>query len=270
MPYPVLDSSALRRTIAAFWTCSCVTQLHTVGSMDRIHGLTPRAKARLAAVFEALEGFPAAFGQVYVLGSLVVAGDATATAHNISTHEALFRLGFLVPLLAVGFHIAWTLLFYQLFKPVNRSINLLATFVILVGCAIQAMAAVLYLIPLLILQGGHSLNAFSTSQQQDLALRSVDISRSVFNVYLIFFGLWCALTGYLIVRSTFLPRILGLALIVDGLGWVISLWPPLATAIYALIAVASGVAELSLILWLLVFGVNNERWHEQARAARIF
>lgn len=237
--------------------------------MDRISGLSPRTKARLAGVFELLEGFPAAFGQVYVLGSLVVVGDAAATAHNMSTHEALFRLGFLVPLLAVGFHIVWALLFYQLFKPVNTSINLLATLVILVGCAVQTIAAIVYLIPLIILQGGHSLAGFSTTQQQDLALLSVDLSRATFNVYLIFFGFWCALTGYLVFKSTFLPRILGVLLALDGLGWMIFLWPPLASSIYPAIAVVSGLAEASLILWLLIFGLNNERWYEQARTAGI-
>ena len=197
--------------------------------------MSPRAKARLAGVFEALEGFPAAFGQVYVFGSLVVAGNAPATAHNLLTHAALVRLGFAIPLLAVGFHIVWALLFYQLFKPVNRTINLLATLIILVGCAIQAAAAVFYLTPLLILQGGPSLSAFSSAQQQDLALWSVDVSHLAFNVYLIFFGFWCLLTGYLIVQSTFLPRILGVLLALDGLGWMMYLWPPLATSIYPVI-----------------------------------
>lgn len=232
--------------------------------MKRIGGMSPRRKARLAGVFEALEGFPAAFGQVAVLGGLVVAGNAAATAHNILSHEALYRLGFAIPLLAVGFHIAWAVLFYQLFKPVDRTINLLATFVILVGCAIQAVAAVLYLTPLLILQGGHSLGAFTTAQHQGLALWSVDVAHLAFNVYLIFFGAWCSITGYLIFRSTFLPRVLGVMLALDGLGWMTYLWPPFATSIYPLIAVVSGVAEFSLILWLLIFGVNSERWYEQA------
>jgi hypothetical protein len=229
--------------------------------------MSPRAKARLAGAFEALEGFPAAFGQVFVFGTLVVAGNAAATARNILAHEALFRFGFAVPLLAVGFHIAWALLFYQLFKPVNRTVNLLATFVSLAGCAIQAMAADLYLTPLLILKGGSSLGAFTAAQQQSLALASVDASRLAFDVYLIFFGFWCVLTGYLIFRSTFLPRILGVLLALDGLGWMTYLWPPVANSIYPVIAAVSGLAEFSLILWLLVFGVNTQRWKEQSGTA---
>jgi hypothetical protein len=180
--------------------------------------LSPRAKARLAGVFEALEGLPAAFGQTIVLGMLAVGGDAAATAHNILTHEMLYRLGFAIPLLAVSFHIVWVLLFYQLFKPVNRTINLLAACVILVGCAIQALAALVYLAPLLILQSGHSLGAFNAAQREDLALVFVNLSHQTFNVYLIFFGFWCVLAGYLIFKSTFMPRILGVLLVLDGLG----------------------------------------------------
>lgn len=237
--------------------------------MKQIYGMSPRGKARLAGVFEALEGLPAAFGQTIVLGMLAVGGDAAATAHNILTQETLYRLGFTIPLLAVGFHIAWALLFYQLFKPVNRTINLLAVFAILVGCAIQALAALVYLAPLVILQSGHSIDAFNAAQRQDLALVFVNLSHQTFNVYLIFFGFWCVLAGYLIFRSTFMPRILGVLLVLDGLGWMTYLWPPLATSMFPVIALVSGLAEVPLQLWLIVFGVNSKRWHEQAAAAAI-
>ncbi len=235
--------------------------------MDRIAGMSPRARARLAGVFEGLEGFPAAFGQTVVLGMLVVSGDAAATARNILAHEALYRIGFAVPLLAVGFHIAWVVLFYQLFRPVNSTINLLAAIAMLVGCAVQALAALAYLAPLVILQNGGSLGAFTAAQQQDLALLFVNLSHLAFNTYLIFFGLWCVLAGYLIIRSTFVPRVLGLLLVADGIGWMLYLWPPLATSIFPVIAAVSASAEIPLLLWFLVFGVNNERWNEQADAA---
>jgi len=235
--------------------------------MDSISGLSPRARARLAGVFEALEGLPAAFGQTIVAGMVVVDGNAAATARNILTHEAMYRLGFAVPLLAVGFHVVWALLMYQLFKPVNRTISTLAAFAILVGCAIQAGAAILYLAPLLILQAGPSLDAFNIAQQQDLALFFMNLSHLSFDVYLIFFGFWCVLTGYLIFRSTFMPRILGVLLVLDGVGWMLYLSPPLATYLFPVIGVVSGLAELPLLLWLIVFGVNSDRWQSQAGRA---
>jgi hypothetical protein len=80
----------------------------------------------------------------------------------------------------------------------------------------------------------------------------------------VFFGLWCVLTGYLIFRSTFLLRILGVLLAIDGLGWMTFMSPPLGHYLFPIIAVACGLAEFPLQLWLLIFGVNNERWKAQA------
>ena len=227
---------------------------------------SPRFKARLAGVFEALEGTGSAGGQVVILGSLVVTGNAATTAANILSHEPLFWLGFASSLIAVMFHLVWAFLLYDLFKIVNRSVSVLATLVILVGCAIQAVTSLLYLAPLLILQGGSSLGALTPRQLQALALMFLKLNAQAFDVYLVFFGLWCVLIGYLIFRSTFLPRILGVLLAIDGVGWMLYLITPLANHLFPLIAVASGLAEIPLMLWLLVMGVNNQRWQEQADA----
>jgi hypothetical protein len=225
---------------------------------------SPRAKARLAGVFEMLEGLTSTFGQVFVLGRLIVVGNAAATASNILKHETLFRLGFASSLLGVVFHLAWAFLFYQLFRPVNRSVSFCAVLVILVGCAIQAVAALLYLAPLLVLTAGSSLSALTQQQLQALAYMFLKLNGLTFDTYLVFFGLWCVLTGYLIFRSTFLPRILGVLLAIDGFGWMTFMSPPLGHYLFPIIAVASGLAEFPLQLWLLIFGVNNERWKAQA------
>jgi hypothetical protein len=233
----------------------------------RIAKASPRFQARMAGVFQFFEGLTSAGGEVAILGGLVVTGSATATAANILAHEQLFWLGFASSLIAVAFHLVWALLFYDLFKPVNRRISLLATFVILVGCAMQALTSLFYLAPLLVLQGGHSFSAFTPQQLQALALVFLNLNSAAFNIYLVFFGLWCVLIGYLIFRSTFLPRILGVLLAIDGLGWMLFLSPPLALYLFPLIAVASGLAEIPLMLWLIVVGVNEERWVQQASAA---
>ena len=233
----------------------------------RMAALSPRFKARLAGVFEALEGTGSAGGQVVILGSLVVTGNSAATAANILAHEPLFWLGFAFSLIAVMFHLVWAFLFYDLFKIVNKSISVLATFVILVGCAIQALTSFLYIAPLLILQSGSSLSALTPHQLQTQALVFLKLNAQAFDIYLVFFGLWCLLIGYLIFRSTFLPRLLGVLLAIDGVGWMLYLVTPLANHLFPLIAVASGLAEIPLMLWLLVMGVNNQRWNEQASAA---
>ena len=225
---------------------------------------SPRGKARLAGVFETLEGLTSTLGQVFVLGKLIVVGNAVATAANILKHETLFRLGFASSLLGVVFHLAWAFLFYQLFRPVNRSVSFCAVLVILVGCAIQAVAALLYLAPLLVLTAGSSLSALTQQQLQALAYMFLKLNGLTFDTYLVFFGLWCVLTGYLIFRSTFLPRILGVLLAIDGFGWMTFMSPPLGHYLFPIIAVACGLAEFPLQLWLLIFGVNNERWKAQA------
>src|SRR5437879_8409250 len=137
--------------------------------MEWLTRLTPRARARMAGVFEALEGTGSSNGQVFILGSLVVTGDAAATAHNILTNEALFRLGFLVSVAGVAFHLAWSLLMYQLLKPGNSTIAALAAFVVLICCAMQALTAFFYLAPLLVLRGGPALSGLPAAHTEAVA-----------------------------------------------------------------------------------------------------
>jgi hypothetical protein len=148
---------------------------------------SPKAKARLAGVFEALEGFTAAWGQVTVLGQLLVVGNAAATAANILQHETLFRLGFASSLFGVVFHLAWAFLFYQLFKPVNRNVSFFALLVILVCCALQAITTLLYLAPLLVLTAGSSLSALTQEQVQALAYMFLKVNSLAMDTTLVFF-----------------------------------------------------------------------------------
>lgn len=237
--------------------------------MKGITEVSPRFKARLAGVCQLLEAITTAYGQVIVLGKLVVADSAAATAANILEHEQLFWLGFTSSLIGVAFHIAWTLLMYELLKPVNRSLSLLAAFVMLVGCGIQALTSLLHLAPLVILQSGSSLSSFTPQQLQSLALLFLKLNGYAFEIDHVFFGIWCILTGYLIFKSTFLPRVLGVLLAISGLGWASFLSPPLAHQITPLILGASALGEVPLELWLIVMGLNTQRWKEQAGELRI-
>jgi hypothetical protein len=234
---------------------------------ERIEETSPRFKARMAGVFQLIEALTATFGQVIVLGRLVVAGNAASTAANILGHERLFWLGFASSVVGVVIRVVWGLLIYELFKPVSRSVSLLAVFVMLVGCAIEALTGLFYLAPWLVLTGGSSLNAFTAEQLQALALVFARLNTYAFDISLVFFGLWCVLIGYLIFRSTFLPRVLGVLLAISGLGWLIYLFPPLAYRLFSYIAAASAVGEMPLELWLIVKAVNAERWKDQATAA---
>ena len=234
---------------------------------ERIKKASPRFKARMAGVFYLLEGTMVTFGEVYVVGQLVVSGNATATATNVLAHESLLRWGFAAALIAVACHIVYTVLFYDLLKPVNRSLSLLAAFFSLVAIALQAFSSLFEIAPLIVLGGDHSFSAFKVEQLQALALMFLKLNMQAFNIYLVFFGFWLVLTGYLIFQSTFMPRILGVLLALDGLGWLIFLSPPLANSLFPYIAAVAALAEPLLILWLLIVGVNVQRWNERASAA---
>jgi hypothetical protein len=175
-------------------------------------------------------------------------------------------LGLGTGLIATAWYIALTALLYELFKPVNRSVSLVAAFLSLVGCAIQAFGSVFQLAPLVISGSNADLSAFKPEQSQALALILFKLDSQAQTITLVFFGLYCLLIGYLIFKSTFLPRILGVLMVLAGLGWLTFLAPPLANALSPYVLVLGFLAELSLMLWLLVKGVNVERWKQQAAA----
>jgi len=142
-------------------------------------------------------------------------------------------------LLAVAFHVAQTALFYVLFEPVSRTCALFLAFFSLVALALQAVSTLIQLAPLVVLRGGQGLGALSLEQLRAPAL-----------------------------RSTFLPRIIGVLMGIAGLGYLTFLWPPFAHYVDPFNLALAAPGEVSLVLWLLVVGVNVERWKEQASASR--
>jgi hypothetical protein len=160
-----------------------------------------------------------------------------------------------------------TALFYDLFKPVNKSLSLLAALISLVGCAILAFASVFQLAPLVVLGGSQYLSVFKVEQLRALASLFLELYGQGVSICFVFFGVYCLLIGYLIFKSSFLPRILGVLMAFAGLGWLTFLIPPLADYLSPYNLVLGFLAELALMLWLLVMGVDVQRWKEQARAA---
>ena len=227
---------------------------------------SPRPRARITSVVYLLY-FLTVMSADYFVKGLVVAGDAAATAHNILAHESLFRAGFAINLVATALYVAVTVLFYNLFKPVNRSLSLLAVSFSVVGCAIQAASYVFYLAPFILLGGAQYLSVFKVEQLQALALMLLKLRSQAEQIDLVFFGFFDLLIGCLILKSTFLPRILGVLMALAGLGWLIFLFPPLANNLSRYILPLGFLAELCLMLWLVVKGVDVQRWREQAGAA---
>lgn len=223
----------------------------------------PRARARTAGVFYVLEGATSAFGAIHVVSEVTVSGNAAATAQNVLTHQPLMWLGFGAALVAVACHIIYTVLFYELFRPVSRTLSLVAAAISLVAAAIQGGSALFQAAPLLIVRTTGSLSAFTVGQRDALALAFLKLNMQAFDIYLVFFGLWLTLTGYLIVRSTFMPSVVGVLAACGGLCYAILLAPPLASYLYPYYLVPDIIGEPVLLLWLLIVGLNPVRWYQQ-------
>jgi hypothetical protein len=235
--------------------------------IERIADASSRVKARVTGVFYLFTILTGIFAQGFVSGRLVADGDAAATATNILAHRGLFQLGFAVYLIEMACQIAITALFYDLLKPAGRSVSLVAAFLGLSGCVIKTFSRVFFIAPLFVLGGAHYLSVFSAEQLQALALLFLKVNDHGAAIALVFFGFYALLQGYLIIRSTFLPRILGVLSVLGGVGWLSFLYLPLGYRLFPYIAAFGILGAVSLILWLLVMGVNEQRWKEQASAA---
>jgi hypothetical protein len=207
----------------------------------------------------------AGFDLFYVLKKMVVRGDAAATAANILARQPVFLAGFAVALLGVAAYLVVTAFLYRLFEPVERTLSLTAALFSLTGCVIQAVALTLHLVPLVVLGDQAYLSAIPLAERQALALMSMITYAKAYNISLVFFAFYLLQLGYLTIRSTFLPRWLGM-LVFLAAGWLVFLYPPLASALFQYVA-ASSIGEVLLVLWLGVKGVDEKRWHEQAAAA---
>jgi hypothetical protein len=223
--------------------------------------------ARTAGVLYLLTILTGMFSAGFATGKLVVNGDAAATANNILAHRGLFQLAFAVYLIEMACQVALTALFYDLLKPAGRTVSLVAAFLGLTGCVIKTFTRVFFIAPLFILGGAHYLSVFSAEQLQALALLFLKVNDRGAGIALVFFGFYAILTGYLIIKSTFLPRILGVLSVCGGLGWLTFLYPPLGGRLFPFLAIFAILGAAALIVWFVVFGVNEQRWREQAGAA---
>jgi hypothetical protein len=236
---------------------------------ERGDDIMTKQKARIIGLVYLLF-FLTSILSVAFLKGLIVKNDSAATANAIVAHERLFHLGVATGLIQTGFYIALTALFYVLFKPASRSVSLVAAFFGLVGCAIQASGSVFQFFALANLRNGGTVSIFSSDELSGRAVGMLflKLNDQTGSVALVLFGVYCLLIGCLILRSIFLPRFLGVLMVLAGLGWLIFLYPPLAERLFGYIAIIGITAEALLMLWMLVMGVNTEHWQEQAAAQK--
>jgi hypothetical protein len=238
---------------------------------DHVTEALPGLKARIAGFLYLLNIVAGAFTYGLVRSATITPGDAGTTAANILQHALLYRLGFLAGIVTVLCNVPLALIFFDLFKVVNRSLSALVAFFILVATAIESANLLNYYAPLILLQGVDP-SAFKPDQLHAFAYMSLALHAIGFNVAVVFFAFYDLLIGYLVFRSGFLPRILGVLMVVAGLCYLVNsfasfLTPRFAALLLPYILVPSALGELALCLWLLVVGVDVENWTNHSYAA---
>ena len=231
-------------------------------SISQVPDQSPRKTARMAGFFYLM--FIITFVSASIVRSrLIVFGDATTTANNILSAQGLFRIGFVTELVSAVFFVlaAWAL--YVLLKPVNKNLALLFLLLNLGGVAVECINALNLFAALQFFNGANYLNVFQTGQLQAMAMSFLNSYSNGFMIAQIFFGTWLLPLGYLVFKSGYLPRLLGILLMMDFFGvlfWFFQffLFPSYGVASYPSYAVGF-IAEFSLSLWLLIKGVKNQK-----------
>jgi hypothetical protein len=232
---------------------------------------SPFFKARMAGLFWLMTIITGMFGFI-AGGRFIVANDAAATSANILEHQLLFRLAFSSNLVATACYLAVTLFVYQLLRPVSRTMAGFVVLFSLMGCATGLVSSLFFLAPLSFLSGATYLSTFTLPQLQTLALSFFTLSLRLNDIGMVFFGLHVLAIGYLIRKSTFLPKILGTLLFVTGACYLTSTFAnflalPFRDYLLPFVALGGLVGEGSLTGWFLVKGVDVERWKESAAAS---
>ncbi len=199
------------------------------------------------------------FANFFIFENLIVPGNAETTANNILANELLFRSGIVTWLIVLicDVLIAWAL--YIFLKPVSKSISLLASLFRLVYCSIFAITQLNLLISLQLLIGADYLKVFNTEQLHALAFQFLKGFSYGFLIGLVFFGIHLLVIGYLIFKSGFIPKILGVLLVLSAFGYLadsfanflLSNYTDYKTIFLLLVAVPGIIGELSFTLWLL-------------------
>ncbi len=231
---------------------------------NRISETSPLILARVAG-FLYLFSMPfAIFSIMYVPSILIVPGDAATTANNIMASESLFRSGIVSSLINQMIFILLVLVLYKLLKPVNKNHALLMVILWLVGVPIAMLNELNQFAPLLLLSGADYLIALDADQLHAQMMFFLDLYDDGILIAQIFWGLWLFPLGYLVFKSDFLPRILGILLIIACFGYVIESFTIFLLPNFKGIALYTFWGELLFPLWLLIKGVNVEQWKKRA------
>ncbi len=223
-----------------------------------------RKTSRIIFLFWALYAVPAIFSLQYVRPNLIVFGDAVATSNNIITHEFLFRMGIVSHLFAQIFLLFFGMTVFRLFKGVNKTWAIIFWTSILMTVAITFVNTLNYVVPLVVLSNADYLNVFRQEQLHAIAMIFFRLSNFGQAFYEIFWGLYLFAFGLLIIQSRYMPRILGVLMIIGSIGFPINtvtklLIPEFYPAIFTQMTMFfSGLGVLPALLWILIMGVKTQ------------
>jgi uncharacterized protein DUF4386 len=228
---------------------------------------SPQVYARIGGILYLMIIIAGALGEIFIRGRLIVSGDAISTANNIMASQSLWRMGIAGDLLMHVFDIPVMLILYTLLKPVNKNLALLALLFNLIQTAVLVANKLNLLMPFFLLGNAEYLKAFEANQLYALTYVFIKAHDYGFGIGLIFFGFACLLYGYLLFRSGYFPRTLGVLIVIAGLSYLMDsftliLAPTLAGTIFPVLVLAL-IGELSLCLWLILKGVDLPKWEKR-------
>jgi len=224
--------------------------------------LSPNAMARLAAVLTLVMIVGGVVAQAVLIDPIIVSGNAAATAHNIVANQAAIRAAFATFMVEMACQIGTTAVMYELLAPVDRGLARTAAAFGYVGGAIKILARVFLYSPLYVLSGSSYLSSFNQSQLETISYLLLRINNLGAGTACIFLGASTMMFGCLMLRASFLPRVLGLLGLVGGTGWLVYLYPPLTSVFFLPVALFALFGCVVTIGWFVIRGVDEKKWYE--------
>jgi hypothetical protein len=236
---------------------------------SKLREMSPSAYARSAGVLYLVIAVAAIFAHMVIPEQFVVAGDAAATAANIAANETTFRLGTVGnELIILLSEIVLAVVLYVLLKPVSKTLSLIAAVSRLAMTTIHGLNLLNYYLVFQLLNGADFATAFSPEQVNALVTLFLDAHSIGFTIGIAFLVPHVLILGYLIVQSGYFPKVLGFLFIAAGIGYLFDSMGQLLVSGYTttpgVIAAVIALAEIVFPIWLLVKGVNMDRWQDRA------
>jgi hypothetical protein len=229
---------------------------------------SPNVYARIGGLAYLIIIAAGAMGEIFIRSKIIVPGNDMATTQNIAASPLLWRIGISGDLVMHVFDLVVGVVYYTLFKRVNKSLALLSLLFGLIQTAVLVANKMNLMMPLFILDNANYSRAFTVQQVQALTSVFVRAHDYGFGFGLIFFGFACLIDGYLIFKSEFLPRVLGIMIFITGLCYLTNTFllifsPRIERSLFPVIlGPLAFIGEFSMCLWLLIKGVNVKKWKE--------